>query len=118
MLLKQGIVVAALLATAGLSWAGTGGLKPRAPIPKSPAALLRVPDDATEMSLYLGLEAVTGKAWFDDIKVTVRKPPFVPTPRLVLGPPYKGHDLPRLRGAMVSPRIDEEGFPRLPGGLG
>ena len=47
MLLKQGIVVAALLATAGLSWAGTGGLKPRAPIPKSPAALLRVPDDAT-----------------------------------------------------------------------
>jgi hypothetical protein len=47
MLLKQGIVVAALLATAGLSWAGTGGLKPRVPIPKSPAALLRVPDDAT-----------------------------------------------------------------------
>jgi len=47
MLLKQGIVVAALLATVGMSWAGTGGLKPRVPIPKSPTALLRVPDDAT-----------------------------------------------------------------------
>ncbi|MBM4049484.1 MAG: glycoside hydrolase family 5 protein, partial [Planctomycetes bacterium] len=69
---------------------------------------VRVPTDATQMSLYLGLEAVTGKVWYDDIKVTVRKPPFVPQPRTVAGPPYKGHNLPRLRGAMVSPNVTED----------
>ncbi len=68
----------------------------------------RVPGDAAEMSLYLGLESVTGKVWYDDIRITVRKPPFVPKPRLVSGPPFKGHSLPRLRGAMISPNVDEE----------
>lgn len=71
---------------------------------------VRVPENATEMSLHLGLESVTGKVWFDDIKVTIGKPPFVPKPRTVAGPVYKGHDLPRLRGAMVSPSIDEDGL--------
>jgi len=69
---------------------------------------VRVPKDATEMSLYLGLESVTGKVWFDDVKVTVRKPPFVPKPRAKKGPVWKGHDLPRLRGAMISPDITDE----------
>ncbi len=31
-------------------------------------------------------------------------------PRTASGPVYKGHDLPRLRGAMVSPGIDEAGL--------
>ena len=70
----------------------------------------RVPDDAKSISLCLGLELVTGKAWFDDIRVTVGKPPIVVKPRVAHGPVYKGHDLPRLRGAMVSPDIDEEGL--------
>lgn len=69
---------------------------------------VRVPKDATQLSLYLGLESVTGKAWFDDIRITVRKLPFVPKPRGTTGPVYRGHNLPRLRGAMVSPSIDEE----------
>ncbi|MDY7110432.1 MAG: S8 family serine peptidase [Planctomycetota bacterium] len=48
MTLKRGIVVAVtLLALAGASGAANTGLKPRQPIPKSPAALLRVPLDAT-----------------------------------------------------------------------
>lgn len=47
MTLKRGIVVVSLLAITGTCWAGSGGLKPREPIPKSPAALLSVPDDAT-----------------------------------------------------------------------
>lgn len=68
----------------------------------------RVPDDAKSMSLCLGLELVTGKAWFDDVRVTVGKPPIVRRPRAVAGPLYKGHDLPRLRGAMVSPEINSE----------
>lgn len=66
-----------------------------------------VPEDAKELSLCLGLELVSGKAWFDDVRVTVGKrlPSF--TPRAVSGPVYKGHDLPRLRGAMIRPTIDE-----------
>lgn len=68
----------------------------------------RVPADATKLTLCLGLEAVTGKAWFDDISIVVRRLPFVPAPaRTAGGPVYKGHDLPRLRGAMIRQSIDE-----------
>jgi hypothetical protein len=68
----------------------------------------RVPDDATKLTLCLGLEAVTGKAWFDDVRVVVRRLPFVPAPaRTAGGPVFKGHDLPRLRGAMIRQSIDE-----------
>lgn len=69
-----------------------------------------VPEDAESMTLVLGLEAVTGRAWFDDVKVTVRRTPVTVRPQPAAGPVYKGHDLPRLRGAMVSPNIDEEGL--------
>lgn len=68
----------------------------------------RVPDDAQEVALTLGLEAVTGKAWFDDVQVVVWKPIPRLRPRAAAGPVYKGHDLPRLRGAMVSPNVNEE----------
>lgn len=72
---------------------------------------VRVPADATQMQLCLGLELVTGKVWFDDVRVVVRRPPL-PTapPRVADGPVYKGHDLPRLRGAMISANIDEAGL--------
>jgi endoglucanase len=71
----------------------------------------RVPADATHMRLCLGLEAVTGKVWFDDVRVVVRRLPLPPAPaRAVTGPAFKGHDLPRLRGAMISPNIDEAGL--------
>lgn len=68
---------------------------------------VRVPADATEVTLCLGLEAVTGKVWFDDVKITVARPPVAarPKPAPVR---HKGHDLPRLRGAMVSPRTLRE----------
>jgi len=72
---------------------------------------VRVPADATRLTLCLGLEAVTGKAWFDDVRVVVRRPPLPPAPaRVAEGPVFKGHDLPRLRGAMISPNIDEAGL--------
>jgi len=62
-----------------------------------------VPEDATAATLHLGLESTTGTVWFDDIVITVQgkkrsKPTEKPS-----GPVYKGHDLPRLRGAMISP---------------
>jgi len=63
--------------------------------------------EATEAWLILGLELTTGRAWFDDVKITVigsrRKRPAEP----VTSAPYKGHDLPRLRGAMISPKVTE-----------
>jgi hypothetical protein len=37
----------------------------------------RIPVDATAVTLVLGLEHVTGKVWFDDVKITVAKPPVI-----------------------------------------
>jgi hypothetical protein len=71
---------------------------------------VRVPDDAQSMSLALGLESVTGKVWFDDVRLWVGKPPLKKPSQVADRPVYKGHDLPRLRGAMVSPRIDADGL--------
>lgn len=70
--------------------------------------IAEVPPDATKAVLMLGLEQTTGKAWFDDIKLTVigrrrSTPETAPT-----GEVYKGHKVPRLRGAMVSPRVTAE----------
>jgi hypothetical protein len=65
--------------------------------------LATVPKDATEAYLILGLEATTGRAWFDDVKLTVAAPPR-PLPASLPAttqPVYKGHDLPRLRGVMI-----------------
>ncbi len=66
----------------------------------------RVPADATAITLVLGLEQVTGKVWFDDLKISVAKPPIVRDAKPVAGPRFTGHNLPRLRGAMISPNID------------
>ncbi len=71
---------------------------------------VRVPDDAQSISLIVGLESVTGKAWFDDIRVWLLKTPIARPTQAVAGPAYRGHDLPRLRGAMVGPKIDAEGL--------
>ena len=69
-----------------------------------------IPENAQQIDLVVGLEAVSGAAWFDDIRLIAWKPPPVDGPRLSTGPVYKGHDLPRLRGAMVGSDIDEEGL--------
>ena len=69
-----------------------------------------IPADARQLTLVVGLEAVTGKAWFDDIRVIAWKPLATAGPQVTTGKAYKGHDLPRLRGAMVSPNIDAEGL--------
>ncbi len=69
-----------------------------------------IPNDARQISLVLGLELVTGKAWFDDIRVTVHRPLRRRQMPVTTGPIDKGHNLGRLRGAMVGPDIDEEGL--------
>jgi len=69
-----------------------------------------VPQDATAAWLVLGLEQTTGKAWFDDISITVaalpRPRPVQPQP----GPAYTGHKLARLRGAMINPKLTADDF--------
>ena len=67
-----------------------------------------IPADATKATLVLGLEQVTGKAWFDDVKFTVVRPPFAAPSKAGAGPRFKGHPLARLRGTMVSPNIDAD----------
>jgi len=68
----------------------------------------RVPAETTNVTLVLGLEQVTGKAWFDDLRLTVVHHPSPPSAKLAAGAAFKGHDLPRLRGTMISPGINAE----------
>jgi hypothetical protein len=66
---------------------------------------LRVPRDLTGATLVLGLERVTGRAWFDQVQVRVGRPARAGRRSEVM---FKGHDLPRLRGVMHGPRTNEE----------
>lgn len=68
----------------------------------------RVPANATRLTLALGLEQVSGRVWYDSVRITVWKTPRTPPVARGAGEAFKGHDLPRLRGAMVSPRATEE----------
>jgi aryl-phospho-beta-D-glucosidase BglC (GH1 family) len=66
-----------------------------------------VREDVTEAWLVLGLEAAPGRAWFDDVRVTIERPRRVRPSQPPSGPVFKGHALPRLRGAMISTRCTE-----------
>jgi hypothetical protein len=94
---------------------GSGGRQyPQAPLEvgsfdwRTAGFTTRVPADATNATLVLGMELVTGKVWFDDVKLSVVRSSATASPRPVPGHMYKGHDQPRLRGAMISPGIDAE----------
>jgi hypothetical protein len=66
-----------------------------------------IPEDATAVTLVLGLEKVSGDAWFRNVRVTLRKR-IAPLPAADPAKPiYRGHDLPRLRGAMVPNTLQE-----------
>ncbi|CAF0784377.1 unnamed protein product [Adineta ricciae] len=69
-----------------------------------------VPSDARQATLRLGLEAVTGMVWFDDLLITVYSKPRPPPPPPATGLPYKGHNLTRLRGAMIGINLKEKDF--------
>jgi hypothetical protein len=67
-----------------------------------------VPADTHQGFLVLGLEQVIGQAWFDSVVIEIigsrrQTPPVVPT-----GPPFKGHTLERLRGAMIGPHVSDD----------
>ena len=69
-----------------------------------------IPPDAEDGVLSLGLQDSAGTVWFDDLRVRVLKPPRPPRPQPIANPPpaFKGHDLPRLRGAMSPSAFREE----------
>jgi len=75
---------------------------------KRAAFSFRVPTNATRLTLVLGLEQVTGRVWFDEVKLALARAPVLNKPAPIPGPIYRGHNLPRLRGAMVSPSATEE----------
>jgi hypothetical protein len=75
--------------------------------------IVRIPVDAKKATLLLGLEAVSGKAWFDDIKITVLRPPRSSSHVAASPVMYKGHSLPRLRGTMISTSITPESLKTL-----
>ncbi len=64
----------------------------------------RIPEDVTGGQIGLGLQDSSGQVWFDDINITVfsllTEPPVRPKPPVNPPPAFKGHNLPRLRGAM------------------
>jgi len=72
--------------------------------------MTRIPTNATAVTLCLGLEKVTGAVWFNDVKLCGAKPPRTARPAPIPGPMFQGHSLPRLRGAMIGPRMDEDGL--------
>ncbi len=67
-----------------------------------------IPADATRGELIIGLERVAGTVWFDNLTVTFARRPIQVAAAPADRPIFKGHDLPRLRGAMVSPKMREE----------
>lgn len=77
-----------------------------------------VPADVTAAELILGLEAVNGRAWFSDIKISVLHGPRTRPTTLPAGPIYTGHDQPRLRGAMISTNVKEADLATLGGEWG
>ena len=66
----------------------------------------RIAPDARDGEIDLGLQDSGGTVWFDAVKITVVKGPLPSRPRPPTDPPppFRGHDLPRLRGVM-SPNV-------------
>jgi len=67
--------------------------------------LLRIPKGITKATLNVGLEQVSGKAWFDNLRVSVGRPVRKEKRSAVK---FTGHELSRLRGVMHGPRFREE----------
>jgi endoglucanase len=62
-----------------------------------------VPQNASAVTLVLGLEQVSGRVEFDEVRFTLARN-FATVPEAPLSQPiFRGHSLPRLRGAMVAP---------------
>ncbi|NLN88740.1 MAG: glycoside hydrolase family 5 protein [candidate division WS1 bacterium] len=70
--------------------------------------VIRAPEELTAATLVLGLELVSGEAWFDEIMITEGSGIWDQGQRQAER--FKGHDVERLRGAMHGPNFVEEDF--------
>ncbi len=83
---------------------------PQIPLPTGTFARMtrrysfRGPRNLTKATLILGLEAVSGRVWFDDVRISLSRPAATARPA---AEKFTGHDLPRLRGFMHGPQFVE-----------
>ncbi|TWU31373.1 glycoside hydrolase family 5 protein [Novipirellula artificiosorum] len=68
---------------------------------------IRLPRDTRKLTLSLGLEKCTGTVWFDKVRIDLGR---MQSKAKQLGTPFRGHNLPRLRGVMHGPDFDEKSF--------
>lgn len=66
---------------------------------------IRLPKEIKTATLVMGLEAVSGRVWFDNLEVVVGRPARKGRRSETM---FKGHDLPQLRGVMYGPRFKEK----------
>ena len=69
-----------------------------------------IPEEISGAEIDLGLQNSAGTVWFDEIRVTVAATPRPPRPKPAdnPAPAFKGHNLPRLRGAMSPNTFKDE----------
>jgi endoglucanase len=68
--------------------------------------MTRIPKDVTAITFVVGLQKVTGVAWFDNLRIEVARPLRVRPTTPATGTVYTGHPtIPRLRGMMVNDSI-------------
>lgn len=67
-----------------------------------------IPANATHVTLILGLEQVSGEAWFDNARLAIKAPLQFTLKVDPTQPVFRGHSLPRLRGAMAGTDLGEE----------
>lgn len=72
------------------------------------ATWVAVPQNATNIVLVLGLENVTGEAWFDNVSIVPRSEFRSSLKVDPTSPIFRGHNLPRLRGAMAGTDLQEQ----------
>ena len=79
---------------------------------KQMAQTIRLPKEIKKATLVVGLEEVSGRAWFDNLEVVVGRPERRGRRSETM---FKGHDLPRLRGVMYGPVFKEKDIEDLAG---
>jgi hypothetical protein len=68
---------------------------------------IAVPENATNLVMVLGLEKVTGEVWFDNVSIIPRAELQSTLQVDPSRPVFRGHGLPRLRGAMAGNALNE-----------
>lgn len=75
------------------------------------SASASIADDATDGAIMLGMQECWGTTRIAEVRLTaLAVRPLRPAPRADAPPPFRGHDLPRLRGVMSPNSFNEQDF--------